>query len=177
VKVGFRRLERDDFPLLSLWFSRPYVKQWWREETDLASIEARYGPSVDRDDPTEVFIAVLNGEAIGMAQRYLFADEPAWAQAMAPSGDHEGAAGIDYLIGDERFVGTGLGPVLIDSFVASTWERYPSVSHIAVAVLQGNRRSWRALEKAGFERSWAGEVVSDDPSDAGPSFVYVRQRP
>ena len=50
---------------------------------------------------------------------------------------------------------------------------YPN---IVAAVQQGNRRSWRALEKAGFSRTWAGQLESDDPSDAGPSYVYVRAR-
>lgn len=44
-----------------------------------------------------------------------------------------------------------------------------------VAVQQANRRSWRALEKAGFERTWAGTIECDDSCDAGPNFVYVRR--
>ena len=83
--------------------------------------------------------------------------------------------GIDYLIGDEALTGLGLGPQLIDAFVGSTWDRYPGASQIVVAVQQANLRSWRVLEKAGFERTWSGNIESDDPSDAGPSFVYVRR--
>ncbi len=47
---------------------------------------------------------------------------------------------------------------------------------MAVAVQQDNRRSWRALEKAGYSRVFAGMIESDDPSDAGPSYLYVRLR-
>ncbi len=77
--------------------------------------------------------------------------------------------------GDEARTGMGLGPQIIDAFVGSTWQRYPGASEIVVAVQQANRRSGRALEKAGFERTWSGNLESDDPSDAGPSFVYVRR--
>jgi hypothetical protein len=30
------------------------------------------------------------------------------------------------------------------------------------------------LERMGFVRVWEGEIVSSDPSDEGPSYVYVR---
>ncbi|MGA3218589.1 MAG: GNAT family N-acetyltransferase [Acidimicrobiales bacterium] len=177
MTVGFRRLERDDFPSLSWWFSRPHVKAWWSEEADLASIEGRYGPAVDGTDPTEVFVVEVDGQPAGMAQRYRLEDNANWEASLEPSGRHEHAVGIDYLIGDDKLVGIGLGPVVIERFVAATWEHYPGVREVVVAVQQGNRPSWRALEKAGFERTWAGTIVSDDPGDAGPSYVYVKQRP
>ena len=62
------------------------------------------------------------------------------------------------------------------SFTALTLERYGDTEGVAVAVQQGNRRSWRALEKAGYDRVFTGSIESDDPSDDGPSYVYVRRR-
>jgi aminoglycoside 6'-N-acetyltransferase len=173
--MQFRPLKREDFPLLSDWFSRPHVEPWWREPSDIASIEDNYGPSVDGLDPTELFVIELGGSPIGFAQRYLLDDNPSWKTSLAPAVAGEGA-GIDYLIGDEALTGNGLGPEMIGAFVGSTWDRYPGVAEIVVAVQQGNRRSWRALEKAGFERIWAGTLEPEDPSDAGPNFVYVRRR-
>jgi aminoglycoside 6'-N-acetyltransferase len=105
----------------------------------------------------------------------LLDENTSWKASLAPTGEHEKAVGIDYLIGDEVRTGMGLGPQIIGAFVGSTWQRYPGASEIVVAVQQANRRSWRALEKAGFERTWSGNLESDDPSDAGPSFVYVRR--
>jgi aminoglycoside 6'-N-acetyltransferase len=175
VEPRFRPVTREDFALLSDWFSRPHVEPWWREAYDLGSIEANYGQCVDALDPTELFIIEMDGAPIGFAQRYLLDENPSWKRSSAPTGEHEKAVGIDYLIGDEALTGIGLGPQVIDAFIESTWRRYPGSSEIVVAVHQANRRSWRALEKAGFERTWAGEIESDDPSDAGPSFVYVRR--
>jgi aminoglycoside 6'-N-acetyltransferase len=175
VEPSFRRLAREDFSLLSDWFSRPHVEPWWREPYDLGSIEKSYGPCVDGLDPTELFVIERQGSPIGFAQRYLLDDNPTRKRSLAPTGEHEKAVGIDYLIGDETLTGMGLGPRVIDGFVRSTWLRYPSALEIVVAVHQANRRSWRALEKAGFERTWSGDLESDDPSDAGPNFVYVRR--
>jgi aminoglycoside 6'-N-acetyltransferase len=177
VEFRFLPLRREDFPLLSEWFAREHVSRFWGEPSDLSSIEAQYGPSVDCRDPTELFIVHLGGEPIGMIQRYRIDDNPEWKRSLAAAGIPEASAGIDYLIGEEQLTGRGIGPEMISSFVHDTWARYPEVQAIAVALQQRNRRSWRALEKAGFRRTWAGTLESDDPSDEGPSYVYVLPRP
>lgn len=74
-------------------------------------------------------------------------------------------------------VGRGVGPEIIGQFIDDTWRQLPDVSTIAVSVQQANRQSWRALEKAGFRRAWEGMLESDDPSDAGPSYIYLRHHP
>src|SRR5262249_51295034 len=39
---------------------------------------------------------------------------------------------------------------------------------------EANTASWRVLEKSGYARVWAARLASDDPTDAGPAFVYRR---
>ena len=146
---------------------------WWPDESTVAALESAYGPTVDGDDPTEGFVVELDGRAVGFVQRYLLDDYPEWSSAVGV----ERAAGIDYLIGVAELTGVGLGPVIVDAFTAATFERYRDIDCVAVAVQQANRRSWRALEKAGYEQVLAGAIDSDDPSDAGPSYTYVRRRP
>ena len=175
--IEFRPLARGDFPLLSQWLAEPHVKTWWREDHDPPAIEAKYGPCVDGREPTEVFVVDADRVPIGLIQRYRVAEYPDWERAVAGGSAPPGAVGIDYLIGVGTLLGRGLGSQIIDRFVQETWSRYPDVSAIVVDVLQANRRSWRALEKAGFEQSWAGTIDSDDPSDAGPSYLYLRHRP
>jgi aminoglycoside 6'-N-acetyltransferase len=176
MTLSFRPLQRGDFSLLSLWFSQPHVEPWWREDYDLESIERHYGPSIDGDDPTELFIVEDDGRPVGFAQVYLLDDNPGWKRSLEPAGTFEGAAGIDYLIGEEAVTGHGLGPRMIDALVQKAWASHAGVELVVAAVQQANRRSWRALEKVGFRRVWAGEIVSDDPSDRGPNFIYVRER-
>ena len=177
MPLEFRRARRGDLALMGEWFARPHVKPWWREEHDPEAIEERYGQAIDGHDPTELFVVEDDGEPVGFVQRYLIDDNPGWKQSLAPARVPEGAVGIDYLLGTEQLTGHGLGPVMIAQFVGSTWLRYPGAPAVVASVSQGNRRSWRALEKAGFARTWEGEIVSDDPSDVGPSYVYVRHRP
>ena len=174
--VTFSDLTRADFVLLGSWLAAPHVARWWGEPADPASIEATYGPSVDRAEPGRCFLVERAGRPVGLVQCYRLADYPAWQRSLTPARVPTEAAGIDYLIGPVDLIGTGLGPVVIDRFVAAVWARYPEAPAVVASVAQANRRSWRALEKAGFTRRWSGTVHSEDPSDAGPSHVYQRDR-
>jgi aminoglycoside 6'-N-acetyltransferase len=170
-------MRRDDLPLLLGWLTQPHVSEWWRgEPSDLAGVEAQYGPCIDGDDPTELFVIEESGRPIGMIQRYLIADEPAWAAAFDDIVEVSRAAGIDYLIGDPDAIGRGVGTAAIAMFVPLVFEWRP-VSSIVVTVQQSNPASWRVLERVGFTRVWAGELDSPDPSDQGPEYVYVASRP
>ena len=177
AEIRFRRLDRQDFELLSEWLDAEHVRIWWREDADLGAIEDRYGPVVDGIDPTEVFVIEHDRQPIGVIQRYRLEDDRSWQATLSGTGTPHDAAGIDYLIGIEQLTGHGLGPDLIDRFVGQTWARYPDIVAVVVAVQEGNVRSWRALEKTGFRRVWSGELVSDDPSDEGINHVYVLDRP
>jgi aminoglycoside 6'-N-acetyltransferase len=175
--LELRPMRRDDLPLLLGWFGQPHVSEWWRDEpADLAGVEAEYGACIDGDDPTELFVIEADGRSVGMIQRYLFADEPEWAAAFTDIVDVTDAAGIDYLIGDPGAIGRGLGSATITRFAAMVFDWRP-VRSIVVTVQQTNPASWRVLEKAGFDRVWAGEIDSPDPSDAGPEYAYVLTRP
>jgi aminoglycoside 6'-N-acetyltransferase len=180
-------LARSDLPLLAEWLGRPHVGRWWPTPSDLDAVAAEYGPMIDGSDPTEGFIVVRNVEgqgngpgqeqAFGFLQRYRLDDDPDWLRALAVAFDDGPATGIDYLIGDQALIGRGLGRQMIAAFVDLAWERYPDITAVVVAVDQGNEASWRALEGTDFIRTWGGVLDSDDPSDEGPSYVYVRRRP
>jgi aminoglycoside 6'-N-acetyltransferase len=170
-------MTRDDFGLLSTWLAAPHVERWWREDPSPEAVEANYGPAVDGGDPTEHFIVEHDGSPIGMIQRYRNDSDPEWITALAPTGAPPEGAGFDYLIGHPALIGQGLGTELIARFVDNTWLRYPDAPAIVVTVSEGNRRSWRVLEKAGFDRTWTGEIHSGDPSDEGISYCYVLRRP
>lgn len=176
--VTFRPCTTGDLPLLAGWLARPHVARWWREDPELAAVEARYLPCLDGRDPTELFILETAGAPAGLFQRYLVADSPEWVAALRATGQPgtETAVGIDYLIGEATLTGRGLGTIAITLFTRLALARYPAAGMVAVAVSQGNIASWRVLEKAGYRRCWAGELASPDPSDEGPMYLYRRDR-
>lgn len=178
VAVDFRfvPLRPQDIALLATWLARPHVARWWREPFELEAVERNYGPLTEGIDPTEAFIVHLSDRPIGYVQRYLIEDNPDWLASLHTALGLAGGIGIDYLIGEEDLVGIGLGRQMISQFAESCWNRYPLADQIVVALQQENVASGRAIEAAGFRRVWSGTIESSDPSDRGPSFIYVSDR-
>lgn len=82
-----------------------------------------------------------------MIQTYLVTDHPAW-QELVQVGD--GVAGVDLLIGEPDLVGRGLGQRVLAQFVREVVFADADIQAVVTTVEEGNRRSWRAFEKAGF---------------------------
>ncbi len=172
----FVPLRLSDLPSLAAWFAQPHVERWWREPSDLVTVEQSYGPLAEGLDPTEGFIVHFSDRPIGYVQRYLIDEDPDWRESIQGALGHSGGIGIDYLIGEPDFVGRGIGRRLISQFVEASWKRYRSAERIVVALQQDNIASWKALQAAGFQRVWGGDLVSSDPSDRGLSFIYIVDR-
>jgi aminoglycoside 6'-N-acetyltransferase len=172
-----RLITAADLPLVSRWLAEPHVAQWWRDPSDLPSVRQAYLPSINGEDPSEVFIIEVAGAAAGLIQRYLVDDDPEWDRAMAATGVvHGRAAGIDYLIGEAGLTGRGYGTAAIAAFTTMTLRRYPQAVAVVAAPQQANIPSCRALERAGYTRWWSGQLDSDDPGDAGPAHLYGIRR-
>jgi aminoglycoside 6'-N-acetyltransferase len=180
-------MTRADLPILARWLRQPHVEAWFPWEhgdaDPVEAVAAEYGPGIDRVDATEYFVVEEGGHAVGFVQRYPFSAEAEWtailADALAGPGaaiDPDTAIGFDYAIGEVTAVGRGVGTAAISLFVADTFATFSGIDWIVVSMQQANRFSWRALEHVGFQRRWAGLLDSPDPSDAGPTFVYVRHR-
>jgi aminoglycoside 6'-N-acetyltransferase len=175
--VEFRPLRRADFPLLARWLEEPRVARWWNRETTPGALERDFGPAIDGREPGDVFVAALDGRPFGIVQRYFYADYPDDLTALAAICEvPAGAIGIDYLIGEPDLQGHGVGPAMIAAFVEATWRTVPGAGAVLVPVAAGNRGSWRALERAGFERIAEGELPPDNPIDPPDHVVYRRER-
>ncbi len=132
---------------------------------------------LDGTDPTEGFIVHHSDRQVGFVQRYLIVDDPDWRETVRSAIGEDDGIGIDYLIGERGLVGKGLGRQMISEFIDQSWRRYHSEDRVVVALQQENIASWKALEECGFRRAWAGQLASSDPSDRGPSFIYLTDRP
>ena len=147
ASISFRPLGRSDFPLLQEWLSAPHVAAWWHECLDLAAVDAKYGPRVDGAEPTHVFVIEHGGRPVGWIQWYLWSDYPEHALQLRAE---PASAGIDLAIGELAMTGLGLGPVAICEFLRQIVFRDPSVSAVITDPEEGNLRSLRAFQKAGF---------------------------
>ena len=147
TSISFRPVGRSDFPLLQQWLSAPHVAVWWNELHDLTSIEAKYGPRVDGAEPTHVFVIEWAAKPIGWIQWYLWSDYPDHALQL---GAEPSSAGIDLAIAELAMTGLGLGPVAICAFLRQIVFADLRVSAVITDPEEGNVRSVRAFQKAGF---------------------------
>lgn len=176
--IGLRPLTRGDLPLLQAWLAEPLVHRWWHDDSSAEAVERDYGPAIDGTDPTTGAVVTDDGEPVGIVQWYRWADEPDETAAMAGVWPvPPGALSMDYLIGVPAARGRGVGPALIAAAVEAAFAAHPDAADVVVPVAAGNRRSWRALERAGFERVATGELEPDNPADPRDHVVYRVRRP
>ncbi|TDD31290.1 N-acetyltransferase [Nonomuraea terrae] len=176
--ITWRRVGEPDFPLLRTWLEQPHVARWWNHETSPEAVARDFGPAARGEEPSEDFLALLDGEPLGLVQRSRLDDYPEERDELAaivpvPSG----AVTMDYLIGDPRRAGRGLGTLMISSMIERTWDDLPSAPCVIVPVAAGNAASWNALRKAGLRRVARGELEPDNPIDGREHYVYRIDRP
>lgn len=169
MAITFRLMTRDDYPLLLEWHQRPHVEEWWTKRTTLEEIEEHYGPTIDGTEPTDHYLALLDGEPFGMVQTYLLADYPDYAALI---GEGEGAAGVDLFIGEESMTGRGFGTEMLERFVDEIVFARPETTAATADPDVRNKASMRAFEKAGFRS--VREFV--DPSDGHVHALVRRDR-
>ncbi|GAA3809754.1 hypothetical protein GCM10022226_32620 [Sphaerisporangium flaviroseum] len=178
MTITWRRLDEPDFPLLRRWLEQPHVARWWNHETSAEAVLRDFGPAARGEEPSEDFLALLDGLPLGLVQRCRLADYPEYQDELSPVVDlPAGAMSIDYLIGDQARTGCGLGPLMIASMVERTWSDYADATCVLVPVVAANRASWRALEKAGLRRVGEGNIEPDNPIDDPLHYVYRVDRP
>ena len=164
--VSFRPLGHEDLPRVAQWFGEPEIARWWNGSTSVSELEATYGPRIEGRATTTMWVVEVDGEAAGLAQHYRHADHPQHDAAVGVPD----AVGIDYLI-DAAHAGRGLGAVVVSRFAAFVLELVPDAEWCVATPARGNRRSWRALEAAGFRRMGSCEVPGEPPG-----FIYGRRR-
>jgi aminoglycoside 6'-N-acetyltransferase len=173
VDVAFRRLEDADLPLLHRWLNEPGVVRWWEgDDVSWDAVVRDYGST--STDPTEHWLALVDGRPVGWIQCYAITDYPdedeprAWLRLGLPAT----TAGIDYLVGDPADRGRGLGTAMIAAFTAEVvFGQHPACTHAAASPMVANAASWRALEKAGYRR--VGDF--DDPHGRARLMVVARE--
>ncbi len=173
--VVLRPVTRDDFELLATWLAAPHVWRWWHQEFSPEALERDFGPGLRGEEPGENLIAEIDGRPVAHLQRSLWSDYPDELAEISPWVDvPEGAATIDYLVGEG--VGLGIGPQVLTALVADTWERHVDCPAIIVPIAAGNRPSWRALEKVGFTRIGTAQLKPDNPIDPPDHVVMALER-
>jgi RimJ/RimL family protein N-acetyltransferase len=143
-ELSIRELNEADIPLLERWLQKEHVKKWYGDPGEwLDEIRDEKGAF----SWIRHFIAEYGGLPIGFGQYYdCGRTGPGYAWENEPAGTF----GIDYMIGEEEYLGTGLGKRMISMLVMLVKKRENTAEIIADPVPE-NTLSAIVLEKCGFK--------------------------
>lgn len=115
--LEFRLVEDSDLPLLETWLHKTHVRRWYEIPSMDLTLEDWMIEFRGRNDEFNWIthlIVLYNKLPIGLAQYYYCADAIEEDFGSLPM---DGSYGIDYLIGEEEYLGKGLGKGLINTLV------------------------------------------------------------
>src|SRR5919107_546673 len=149
TRVGFRRLEASDLPMIHRWPHTPHVARWWYEDTGPYEKVARhYSAYIEGEEPFEPYLILHEGRPVGI----------------------EDATGIDLFIGERDLLYRELGPLVIRRFIEDIVFGEESVETCIIDPEPENRAAIRAYEKVGFSYS-----KSADTSGGPVNFMKLRR--
>ena len=169
----WRRVTEADFPMIRVWLQEPLVTRWWNHETTPEAVEKDFGRSARNEEPDQDWLALRDGEPFGLVQRSVYTDNPDYREPLTKITDvPPGAMSLDYFVASHELRGQGLGVEMISSMLERLWAEYPDAPCVIIPIAAGNQRSWRALEKAGFQRVAEGDLEPDNPVDSRDHVVH-----
>lgn len=165
----FRPLTEEDFPQLLTWLNEPLVNQWYCSNRlrTMEYVYEKYAPRISGLQPTDCFVAVIEGVDAGLIQRYWVADYPDYGESI---GAEPGWMGIDYFIGEPSLRGRGCGAPLLRRFVDDMVFHQRQALSCVSSPHPNNLRSIRTLERAGFSHLRTVDV------DGELEYVMIRKR-
>lgn len=143
TKVKLRLLHDGDIPLMEKWLHKDHIKKWY-DIPGLCSIADWLAEIREHNDKYKFvthYIALWNDKPIGFCQYYKCADtEEDWYGDIPLPGTYS----IDYLIGEEDFLGKGLGKAMISLLISEIFALADAVRIIAQPD-EANRASCQSL--------------------------------
>ena len=156
--ITFIPIKTAHFPLLLQWLTTPQVKAWWDQDVEWtpALIEEKYdsyvhGYKIEKGikKPLSAYIICVDHFEIGYIQLYNahdFSREDDIELEELP----QSLAAIDFFVGDQDFIGKGLGTKILIQFLKDYVD--PRFEACFVDPDTANKQAIHAYEKAGFRK-------------------------
>lgn len=142
-QLELRRFTDEDLPRFSAWLKKEYILKWY-EDPDAWMAETK-GRSAEFSFITH-FIALYEGKPIGFCQYYPCTNAGEEWYGDIPA---EGSYSLDYLIGEEEYLGEGLGKGIIQLLINEVFQQ-TNADRIIVQPDSENGASCGALLASGF---------------------------
>jgi RimJ/RimL family protein N-acetyltransferase len=145
ININFKPLNEDDFALLKKWLNAPHVKERWQHD---GNVEEKYRTYVQGyklengvKKPISAFIIYIDDEPVGYIQLY-----NAYDFAMQLTDLPESLGMIDFYVGDEKYLGQGIGSKILKVF------NYQDFDYILVDPDINNIAAIETYKKSGFSK-------------------------
>jgi len=143
-----RVFKDDDLQLLDKWLHKEYIKKWF-EVPGICTIEDWLHEVENRNGEfrwLSYFIALSDGFPVGFCSYYKCADaKEHWCGETSLAG----AYSIDYLIGEEEYLGKGIGNKIIKELIKMIFS-HEDAKKIMVQPDKNNKASCGVLLSSGF---------------------------
>lgn len=142
-KMILRTFEAGDLPVFKEWLKKEHIRKWYTEPEDwIAEVTLR------QEDFSWInhFIVLMENQRIGFCQYYKTIDANEACYAKLPQ---EGTYSIDYLIGEEEYLGKGYGKKIVELLTEMIFAKSDS-KRIVVQPEPENKASCNALIANGY---------------------------
>ncbi len=165
-EISFRKLKTEDLKLMHKWLNESHVHEWYDKDkqNSFDEVVKRYGPKVNREEPTDGYIVTYSNSPVGYIQTYKVNDWPEFGDYVGYD-DH--TASVDLFIGEPSFMNKGLGSLMLDKFLKDIVFTNPDIQTCIIGPEPANKRGIRAYEKVGFKYVKTVQV-GDEPE---PTYI------
>ena len=172
MNISFKKLSEADFPLLLRWLEKSHVKAWWDQEIlwTRKLIQEKYANYVEgyknengRNKPIYAYVIYVNDVPVGYIQYYDVQDFANEYQDVIQKFS-EKCASFDWYIGEEEYLGKGLGKKILECFLDE--HIFQNFDNCCVVSEKINKAALRVYEKCGFK-------VIDE---IGEQFVLMKKK-
>ncbi|MEO1771920.1 GNAT family N-acetyltransferase [Candidatus Enterococcus ferrettii] len=146
--MELRLLEDSDLSLVEGWLNAEHVRRWYEIPDMGITIDDWLAEINQRHDAftwLTYLIVSWQGQPIGLCQYYKCSDSDEDFGTLPLKGTY----GIDYLIGEDSFVGKGLGKRMIGLLVEQIF-RFTDAERVTADIDPENKASEKALLACGF---------------------------
>jgi RimJ/RimL family protein N-acetyltransferase len=151
--IEFLRFTGEDLPLFRTWLNKAHVRPHWQEPEDDEELRLKFLMKLPHRG-VAAFTIRQDGISIGYIQYYEAAKVGSgWWPDELP-----GTFGVDLMIGEEKYLGRGLGSKIIREFIEFCKIREPSAAQFIIDPEPHNERAIRSFANAGFVRH--SEIVT-----------------
>ncbi len=148
-KISFIPLSISHLSLIYKWFNKPHVQEFYSlRNWTLNEVEKKLLPYINQEKPVYPYVVYLDQEPIAYIQYYRVMDYP-WPKQEISEEIMMQSAGFDFFIGEEEYIGKGIGRMIVEVFLNELI--WPNFSYCMVDPDIRNERSLNFFEKCGFK--------------------------